>query len=359
MRIRALRAPRSIPTLALIVAAVGCAPPDGGEGEGEGEGPPQCGSVRYVAFDEANYENQQLRVGAHTQMVALMDAAKEDASKAAANFADAEELYTDTASLADKVAGRNDHHLSDTPNVGADMDADIRAALAAGAAATTELEANLAKQVVDKSLTEFFFLSVHYEMVLGARDKWDEAFGYFGATDDNAEGDAQGFAAVAKKRDAGNGTTLREEIFNGLVDGSCELAKILEAEGTESIDVTQHESLWSIVEETDLAMQKVLAYSAGHEAFDMQQLQEDLTAAPGDAALEGSMQVKLAELKHFFLPLERLMTAAGGESDTRATMIRGEIDAAEAAADNSWMASFDAAGVEQALEAEYAIDIVD
>jgi hypothetical protein len=345
----------AVAALSLLVA---CAPGTG-EGEGEGEGPAQCDTVSYVAFDVVNYENQVARVGAHAQMVALMKEAEADPTLAATKFAEAEALYTDTADLAEKVEGRKDDHLDTQPAVGADLHAAITAALADGKAATTTLEATLARQTIDKSLTDFFFLSVFHEMVLGAADKWDEAFGYYGASIDNAEGDAKGLAAVAAKRDGDNGTSLRERIFNGLVDGSCELARQLDAQDADTIDVNAADSaaLRTVIDDVDVAMQEVLAYSVGHEAIDMQQLQDDLASSPGDRALLDGMRVKLYELDPYFRPLERLMNARGGDSATRASDIRSAIDAALADDTDAWVDTFDAAAIETAIEAEYGIDV--
>jgi hypothetical protein len=342
-------------TLPLVSAA--CTPVVNGDGNGQGHGLPQCGSASYVAFDSANHENQDLRVQAYEDMIALMNAAKEDPSQAAANFAEARDLYVNTASLQEKVQGRNDDHLEGQPNIGADMDAVILAALANGEGAANALEVNLAKQAVDKTMIEFFFLSVFHEMVLGAAEKWDEAYGYFGSGENNSEADAEGLAKVALKRDGDNGTTLKDEIFYGLVDGSCALAGALKEDGPQ-VDVFAVDAIKDQVELTDLAMQKVLAFSVGHEAFDMVDLQAQLVVDENDQDARDSMLVKLAELEPYFIPLERLMIARGGDSQTRANTIREEIDAALSDDTEAWMDSFDADGVLSAVEAEYGIDVV-
>jgi len=336
----------------------GCAP-GSGEGEGEPEGE-RCDFVEYVAFDVANYENQQLRVGAHADMVIAMNAAVDDPGLAAAKFAEVEDLYANTASLADKVRGRADVHLAEQPVVGTDLDALITQAITDGKAATSQREVSVAKQAVDKVLTDFFFLSVYFEMTLGARDKWDEAFGYLGAAPDNAEAGARGFALVAKKRDDGNGTALRERIFNGMVDGACVLDGLLDDQGTETLDVgaAENESLQVIISDVDAAMQEVLAYSAGHEAFEMEELQTQLAATPGDAALADEMYVKLAELAAFYRPLHRTLVERGGDAATLAATIRAEIDAATADDTDAWQTTFDASGVVEALEAAFGIDVV-
>lgn len=345
-------------TMTVSAALSACAPGNVSGDAGPEDQPPQCDGAEYVAFDAANHANQDLRVQAYVDMMALLDEAKADPSLASAKFTAAEDLYLNTASLADKVQGRNDDHLESPTNVGADLHATLLAGFDAGKSASTALEVSLAKQAVDKTLIEFFFLSVHHEMLLGARDKWDEAYGYFGSGPANAEADLKALASVAKKRDDGNGTQLGSTIFNGLVDGTCELARILEAEGKEEIDPREHDALWTIIEETDLAMQKVLAFSAGHEAFEMVEIQGDLAADPTNQALIDEMYVKLAELNPYFRPLERIMSDKGGDSLARAGEIRAAIDAALADDTGAWVATFDAAGVLTRLEAEYAIDVV-
>lgn len=358
-------------SLALSLAACGGEEGDGGggaaaggSGPGTGDQPLQCSGDGYVAFDAANYQNQILRVGAYVEMNEKMKAAASadpfdpDANRAA--FEQAKKLYEETASFRDKVKGRVDDHLPDKPNVGAELDARIIEWLDKGAQAQDGLAATIARQWVDKSLAEFFFLSVHHEMVQGATKNWDEAFGYFGAPEDNDEGGRKGLAAIATKRDGTNGTTLELDIYNGLIDGSCELARALAEAGTDKIDYTTVPALKGIVEDTDRAMQEVLAYSAGHEAFEMVELQQELAADPGDPEVQAEMWVKLAELDPYFRPLERLMIARGGDSKTRAEEIRALLDAAWQgweARDGAWMPGFDAAGIVDRLEAEYGIDV--
>ena len=343
----------------LAALALACAPePGGGDAGASGDVPAQCTGAEYIAFDAASHANQDLRVQAYVDLLVLLNEAQANPSLASERFSAAEALYLNTASFAEKVQGRSDDHLTGRPNVGQGLHETILAGFAAGKAASTALEVNLAKQAVDKTLIDFFFLSVHHEMLLGARDKWDEGYGYFGSGPRNAEGDLRGLAQVAKKRDDANGTQLGPSIFNGLIDGSCELANILDEKNIEQIDPAEHATLWDIIEEIDLSLQKVLAYSAGHEAFAMAALQEDLFADPSNLAIAEEMHIKLAELVPYFRPLERIMNDKGGESLTRASGIRTEIDAALADDSDAWLQRFDAEGVLEAIEAEYAIDVV-
>lgn len=353
--------PRHPITLALAAALAACGGEDEPTNNGTNTRPIQCRSADYVAFDEANYLNQQLRVQAYVDMIDLMKAAESaepfDPSLAATNFGEAARLYRETASLQEKVQGRTDDHFEDKPVVGADIDADIAAALERGRTATVALDAKLARQTVDKQLVHFFYLSVVHEMMLGQRGKWDEAFGYAGMGPENREENRKALAAVATSRDATNNTTLADDIFNGLIDGACALAEALEAADADEIDYTTDPALKATVDALDRDLQLVLAYSAGHEAIDMVELQADLASNPGDAALREQMHVKLAELDPYFEPIERLMERAGGASATRAATIRAEIDAALGSPDETWMQSFDAQGVVDALEVEFEIDI--
>ncbi|MEQ9503778.1 MAG: hypothetical protein RIT81_43385 [Deltaproteobacteria bacterium] len=316
---------------------------------------PQCGAAEYIAFDAANHANQDIRIAAYVEIVARMRAAAEDPSTAAAEIMDLEENVYTRADLRAKVQGRQDDHFDPPMDVGADLDARIMAGFAAGRTATTAVDLTIARQAVDKTLIEFFYLSVFHEMVLGQRSKWDEAFGYYGAPSDNAEGDRKGLAAVATSRDATNNTTLSASIFNGIVDGSCALVNALTEAATDEIDVRATPALWSIIEATDEDMQKVLAFSAGHEAFDMVEVQARLPNGAQEDIDE--MRIKLAELDPYFKPIERLMNDRGGMSAARAARLRSEIDAALNDSTTAWMATFDAQGIIDDLEAEYGIDV--
>ncbi len=325
-----------------------------------GQRPIQCRSADYIAFDVTNQTNQTLRIQAYVDMVATMKAAESaqpfEPALAATNFAEAKRLYQETASLQAKVQGRTDDHFDDRPVVGEAIDAAIIDALAKGANATTSLEAKLARQKVDKQLIHFFYLSVFQEMLLGQRSKWDEAFGYAGMVSDNAESGRKALARVAASRDANNNTDYANSIFNGLVDGACALTEALQAANTEEIDVQSVPALKAAIDGVDADLQRVLAFSAGHPAFEMAEIRASLTANPTDELRE-DMWVKLAELDPYFAPIERLMLRKGGEAEMRALMIRGAIDAAWASANEDWMLTFEAQAIVQALETEFEIDI--
>lgn len=319
--------------------------------------PIQCGA-EYVAFDAANHRNQDLRLQAYTDMMVRLSEATLDPTLAPARFAEAEALYLETASFGAKVRGRKDLHLAGQPEIGVELDDTIRAGFAEGKAATTKVAANLAKQKVDKTLVHFFFVSVHYEMTQGTRAHWDEAFGYFGAASLDAA--PQGLALVAKKRDGDNGTTLREEIYGGIVDGSCVLAKELRDRGLDTIAPADVPELKAALEKVDLSMQKVLAYSAGHEAFEIAEGQAKLLLNPTDGtklAIEEELTIKLAELDPYFRSVEAIMTAKGGESAARASRVRAKIESARGDSSQGWMRTMDANAIMSDLESEFGIDI--
>ncbi len=319
--------------------------------------PAQCLGTGYTAFDVANHAEQDARVGAYTEIKRLLEEVVEDPSLAAARFATAQALYQSSAELQGKVQGRTDDHIEGRPNVGADIDARISAAFSDGAAATTSLQAAVAAETIDKALVEFFFLSVFHELVQGQAAKWDEAYGYYGSGPDNALDAVQGFAAVAKKRDANNGTALEAAIFQNLVDGSCALAGKLSAQEVETIDVLNDAELSVIIEDIDVAMREVLAYSVAHEAFVIADVQGTLAATPDDVAAQEEARITLVELNAFFLPLERLMRAEGDVADADA--LRAPIDAALADDTAAWIDAFDAAAVIADVEAHFAIDVLE
>mgnify|MGYP007096626932 CR=1 FL=1 len=354
---------------ALAIAAVallaGCDDGDDGSPSAPAgsERPLQCEADTYAAFDAVNYQNQVLRVAAHAEIATALSAATAepfDAATSNAAFAAARATYVDTASLQEKVQGRLDDHLVGQPATGAALDATLMAWFEVGATTDDPLAATVARQWIEKTLIDFFFLSVHHELVDGAASHWDEAFGYLGAPVDNAEGARRGLALVATKRDATNGTALEATLYNGMIDGGCALAEALAAAGTDSVAWDTVPALKVIVDELDLEMQKTLAFSVAHEAFEMAEVQEMLAANPDDADAQAEMWIKLSELDPYFRPIERLMTAKGGASATRAGEIRAMLDIAWGAweaRDSAWMIAVDAAGIVERIEAEYAIDV--
>jgi hypothetical protein len=334
-----------------VIGALACSSEDEGPEQNSGLAP-QCTSSTYVSFDSGNHANQEIRLQTHAKLISLMKEAK---------FSEAKQLYMDpvpSANLREKVQGRLDEHVAGAPSQGDRLDGTIVAWLEFAVDAPSALESTVARQWVDKTLTEFFFLSVHHEIIAGTRKNWDEGFGYYGSGVDNSESGLLGLAATARKRDDTNGTYLQAEIYNGLIDGSCSLDNGLRSAGADKIAVESVPELATLVASMDLAMQKVLAYSVGHEAFGMREL---LAATPRD---DDGITVKAAELIPFFIPLERIMKDKGGDSATRAAEIRSLIDEMPVAdpskldvSDTTWIDGLGDAPdrILDAIEAEYGI----
>ncbi|MBI2375600.1 MAG: hypothetical protein HYV07_16515 [Deltaproteobacteria bacterium] len=342
-------------TVLLLLSLVAC-------GASDPEPPPvtgthaQCLGGGYVAFDAANFVPQQIRVGAVGQMVGKMkegEASPFSATAAAAGFEAAEALYESSADLRAKVQGRTDDHFAEKPNVGQAIDGRIMEAFAMGKTATTALSVTISRQIVEKSLIGFFYFSVYHELALGQRAKWDEGFGYYGAPVDNGEANRLGLASVATKRDATNGTSLASDVFAGFVDGSCALAKALEETGLETIDLSTRADVAAAVSAIDAKLVAVLAYSVGHEAFEMKELAEGLSA--GDPIDE--LWIKLAELDPYFRAIEPGMNGRGGESAARAERIRMAIDAAWSDPSGAALRAFPAQAVIDDLSAEFSIAV--
>lgn len=345
-----------------LALAVGCGSDtddDSGPAVGATETSLQCDTSTYVAFDVANHANQDIRLDVHAQMNEAMSADADPADM----FATAKDLYMDASASADlraKVMGRLDQHIEGEPLQGERLDTTIIDWLDYGATTTDPTAAAVAQQWVDKSLTEFFYLSVHHELLEGSRKTWDEAFGYFGSGADNEEADLRGFAAVAQKRDGTNGTNLESEVYNGLIDGACALDTALNEQDAEEIDVHSVDALSSLIGDMDRAMQEVLAYSAGHEAYEMAEV---LEASEVDTA---EAFVKAAELTPYFIPVERIMLDRGGDSADRAAEIRGYLDMMPVSdpesldvTDTAWIDEIGDAPsrIVELLEEEFEIDI--
>lgn len=325
---------------------------------------PQCDAPDgYVAFDVGNHHNQDVRLNTYDEMLELMESAvDEDGNVDGDKFVQAKALYMDetaSANLRAKVQERKDEHLDGGPLQGDRIDATIVAFLDFGAEASTALEAHVAAEWVDKSLQEWFFLSVYYELVEPTRQHWDEAFGYFGSHSDNDDAKLQGLALSAFKRDATNGTNLEPEIFNALIDGACILDEALTAADAEELALEDIDGLPAVVEEIDGNLQKVLAFYAGHEAYEMQELLDD-------GADTDEVVVKTAELVPIMLPLLRIMEERGGDSADRAEQLktlladfplRDGVPDSDALTDTSFIDSLDLAQLLSILEAEYDIEI--
>ena len=268
---------------ALVAAAMvltGC----GGDSD-PAEGPTNNASCSAASdscqpFDAANYANQIARVDAYN----AIKKTRKSGSFSAADFGDLNAvdganktpsdntlaaLYVETASLAEKVAGRKDDHAYavsyNAGSAGAYLDELIRSAITQGAAADAVTRNAVGSidwhgQRIDKGLQHFFYLSVFHEMMKSQADAaaapdveagWDEGFGYFGVSNDGA--DQEGIAATLGKRDIEFGVTLVSDVFNGLVDGRCLVADV------------DYAGLVPIIDDVDISMLRGFALSVVHE----------------------------------------------------------------------------------------------
>ena len=316
---------------------------------------PQCEGSAYTAFDLEHLQGPTAQIADQTQMQALLEEALGDSALAADRFAAAQALYAQRLQAAVRSAA-DDRLATGTP-VGSAIDERIVSALAAGAAATTEFDIELAAETIDKALTHFFFVSVLQELGQGEAEHWDRAFAYFGADAANDLDRTQAFAGVAKRRDGNNGTAFEGAIFQNLVEGSCVLATRLLSAEADSVDVGADAELSALVDEVDVAMRRVLAASVGHEAKEIAAIQLELPSSPDDSALPNTARVKLVELDGFFIPIELLLRAAG--KDAVADAVRSPLDAALADQTQAWLDSFDGATMVTVLETEFAIAILE
>ncbi len=334
---------------AVLVVVAGCGGSDNERVVEDAQGQ-NCSATKYTPFAAANHAAQDERTAAQLAIADKAEEALADPASAAAVFAEIEAIYSGTAELAAKVRGRADDHFPDDPAaavVGQTIDDDITAAIARGKAATTAVEIDIAKQIVDKSLTRFFYLSVYHELVEGERGTYDEAYGYLGTGPDNAEANLRSIALIARARDEANGTTLSDELFEEILEGSCALDKRLTADGTEKLTWSDDADYAKEVGEIDERMQKTLALSVGHELF-------ELSADPDEA------KVELYEGAYFFYALEAAMRAKGGQAEVDAGSIRTMFDEAiEAveAADPDWQDGFDPEAIKAGVGAAFEVTI--
>lgn len=335
---------------ALLAFAPGC----GGDNERvieEAKGQ-NCGAVTYTAFDVQNHASQDARVAAQASIAAAIAAAADDPSKAAAVFATVDETYRTAADLQAKVQGRADDHAPDDAAagaVGAAIDADITAAIARGKAATTGTEVGIAKQIIDKSLTRFFYLSVYHELLEGDRVTYDEAYGYLGTGPKNDPTTLASIAAVARKRDDANGTTLGADLFTSIIAGSCSMDKALTASGAETMDWRSDADYANAVGEIDELMLKVLAASCAHEFF-----------APLSGLDAEEAKVLAFEGGYYFFAVESAMLAKGGKAATDAAKIRAMLDTAMEAIDagaTDWLAAFDSDFIRDSVVQAFGVTV--
>ncbi len=350
-------AARAARLLACLVLVAGCdsepaaTPTDAGNGGQSAAG--------YAPFSLANLQSQQARVGAYSAIGAIRKAASFSAadfgddctswSPAATESADPTKiasLYIETASLAAKVAGRKDDHAW---NVGAAIGAEIHADICAAIGAGSKTDAATAKdavggigwhaQVVDKSLQHFFYQSVFHELSAGARKNWDEAVGYFGADLGGDPAKAQGIAATTRSRDSGCKTTYHASILAKMKAGAVALDAALTAAGktgNEDALVPLPADVQGIVDDVDRMLREVFALSVAHELIELK---------AGD-----NPTIKLIEARMYWRILEPFVLGWDADHGTsHAATIAAELDKDAAA-------SLDPDAVLAGLEAVFALN---
>lgn len=309
-------------------------------------------STEYLAFDSANHAAQDLRLKKIDEILAKFDEAVANLSLAPTKATEVLALYQGTdANLQAKVKGRQDMRFSPPQVVGQEMDTAITGAIEELRNATTAHQVRLAKQKIDKSgFARFLYLSVMEELLEPTLEHYDEAYGYLGTGQTNAEAGRKGLARTATRRDATNGTTLAPELFSLIVEGGCTIETALKKLNKESMEPEEDEAYMRMTRQMDAKLQLVFAYSIGHELFEYA---ESSTNAP-------TAHLELVEMDGFLRTIEPSMQQAGGAKASLATELRAAINAALQVATpdkTDWITSFKASEFLTKLEAAYSIDV--
>lgn len=312
--------------LALAVTACDSSSDDGAattEADTTGGG---ATATTYEPFSQANLQSQLLRVGAYEQIQAI----RKGESFAAADFGTSCEawsgdvttptdptkigsLYVETAELAAKVAGRQDDHgYNKGAKIGKDIYDRICDAIATGSAVPVTVGKDEVAgigwygQVVDKSIQHFLYLSTYHEMVLGARQKWDEGFGYAGLDRGGDATKAQGIAKTAVSRDGNCGTTYARDLHAAFIAGRNQLDAALKAEGktgNEDALAAIPADLQESIDEIDRMFLEVFAISMAREYVEL---------AAGDEPA-----IKLIEGRSFFFILQPYLKSVDPDLATK------------------------------------------
>jgi hypothetical protein len=314
--------------------------------------PQNCGASDYTAQSPQNHATEDAHVAAQAEFATKLDEAAADPSTAAAAFAEVESIYQTAADLQAKVQARGDAHFPDdltAQGAGSRIDTAITGAIALGKAATTATDIALARHVIDKSLTRFFYLSVHAELVQGSRPKYDAAYGYLGTGRSNAPESLRGMALLAGMRDTNNQSDHEARLFREIIDGACALQAALERDRVAQIAWESDVAYASHVLEIDRLMTEVLALSVGHEFL--------TPIAPIDP---DEAKIKLFQGGYFFFALEDKMRALGGQAQSDAlaiaAMINNAVNAVESD-DPGWQTTFDSDFIRDRVAAAFGVTV--
>jgi hypothetical protein len=279
-----------VPLLTLAASAlapVGC-------GDGKTTTPPPTMETTYRTFKDANYATQR----AHVALYERLDALGDDPAFAAASFGAYDpdltaataagrcaprgaapavgtvaDLYL-SSSFCEKVAGASEAHtygegFGVDGALGARLHATIVGAIKAGGAAADADGRKVALETIAKTLLRYFYEGVAVEMFERYAKGWDEAFGFWGASNDLAM--VQGVASVARKRDTNYMTSFERTIGQQFIKGRAEVASAYMKAG-KSVDDTsaslkagESPALDGIIADIDQKILLVFAYSAARE----------------------------------------------------------------------------------------------
>lgn len=308
----------------------------------------RCEATEYMAFDPVNHAPQDARLDAIDRMLGLFGEASADPTTAAAKAQAIRDIYeSPTTNLAAKVEGRTDVHDPDAP-LGAEMKAEIEGALFMLEEADTATEVSIAKQRFEKAgMYRFLFHSVLQELWAPSRKHYDEAYGYLGSGETNARGARRGLASVATKRDDVNGTTLAVEIFDHLLVGACALETALDERAADEMKVDDDPAYLAAAQAIDRKLRQVIAYSIGHEIFEIRKAGADV-----DLAL-----IKLEEADGYFSILERSLLRGTAAEKLLAEELREAIDDAKMTGDGSWIADFPADDLLELIQDAFSITV--
>lgn len=301
--------------LATVACALlaGCASEDGSQASADATSgdtsaaDSSSAGAGYTPFQQANLENQLVRVSGYNQIAVLRKSADfkaenfgescakwNIAGKSPTDATKIASLYVESAELSAKVKARKDaHDYNKNAPLGVDVDKAICDAIEAGAKAGA-VERNKVgsidwhAQFVDKGLQHFYYLSLYTYLVGGTRKGYDEGVGYYGRALDGSDG-AKGISATVKSRDGNCGTTYTNDIWALLKTGRNQLDTALTAAGKsgneDKLDAIPAD-LAATAAEIDKKLLQVFAISMGRE---MQGIQK------GDKP-----EIKLSEGRGFF-----------------------------------------------------------
>lgn len=315
---------------------------------------PQCDSpTDYIPFDSANSAQQELRLQRIDDILALFDAATANVAVAGDKAAQALALYQGSdARLQADVQGRMDLRSSPAALVGPELDAAITGAIEDLRKATTAHEVRVARQRLAASgFYRFLYLSVMEELLTApSREHYDQAYGYLGTGQTNAEAGRRSFARMATERDATNETALAPDLFTLVVSGACTLEGALEYLGKDTMEVEEDEPYARLTRMMDARLQLILVYSLSHELFAYTRASTDAQAA----------QLALIGADGLLRTLEPSLEQSGQERVALAHELREALDTALAASrpdDPAWISTFKAQDFLDRIQASWFIDV--